>query len=245
MFENKIALVTGASSGLGASVTRQIITKGGKVFGVARTESKLENIAKELGDNFSWFAADISRPDSCKAAVNACIEHFGQLDCLINIAGQHNFRHTESVSADDWQQDLDINLSGPFFLSQAALPHLQSSKGNIVNVGSLASVQGQVYSAGYCAAKHGLIGITRALAMEFMKDDIRINAICPGGMNTEQVQNIQFPENADFDLVMRTSAVRGFMQPEEVAETILFLASDAAKAVHGAVYMVDQGKTVG
>ena len=119
------------------------------------------------------------------------------------------------------------------------------SGGNIVNVSSIAGVEGEVYSAGFCAAKHGLIGLTRALAIEFTKERLRVNAVCPGGMPTAQTTGFQAPENADWDLIMRIASPRGFVETTDVAKVIAFLASDDAAAVHGAVYRVDNGKGAG
>lgn len=144
-----------------------------------------------------------------------------------------------------WTQDLAVNLSGPFYLCRAALPHLLARGGNIVNVSSIAGVEGQAYSAGYSAAKHGLIGLTRALAVEYTADRLRVNAVCPGGMLTPQIEQFSAPENPNFDLIMRTASPRGMMLALDVANVIAFLASDAAAAVHGAVYRVDNGKGAG
>jgi NAD(P)-dependent dehydrogenase (short-subunit alcohol dehydrogenase family) len=106
-------------------------------------------------------------------------------------------------------------------------------------------VEGEVYSAGYCAAKHGLVGLTRALAVEFSKERLRVNVVCPGGMLTPQVTDFTAPDNADFKLIMRIAAPRGLMAPLDVAAVIAFLASDDAAAVHGAVYPIDNGKLAG
>ena len=103
---------------------------------------------------------------------------------LANVAGFHQMRHTTTMTDEEWDRDLAVNLNGPFYLCRAALPHLLETGGNIVNVASIAGVEGEVYSAGYCAAKHGLIGLTRALAVEYTKEKLRVNAICPGGMPT-------------------------------------------------------------
>jgi NAD(P)-dependent dehydrogenase (short-subunit alcohol dehydrogenase family) len=138
-----------------------------------------------------------------------------------------------------------VNLNGPFYLCRAAIPHLLETSGNIVNVSSIAGVEGEVYSAGYCAAKHGLIGLTRALAIEFTKGKLRVNAVCPGGMPTAQATEFQAPDNADWDLILRIASPRGFMATVDVAKAIAFLASDDAAAIHGAVYRVDNGKGAG
>jgi meso-butanediol dehydrogenase / (S,S)-butanediol dehydrogenase / diacetyl reductase len=126
-----------------------------------------------------------------------------------------------------------------------ALPHLLATGGNIVNVASIAGVEGEVYSAGYCAAKHGLIGLTRALAVEFTNEKLRVNAVCPGGMPTAQATEFEAPENADWDLILRIASPRDFMETVDVAKTIAFLASDDAAAIHGAVYRVDNGNGAG
>jgi meso-butanediol dehydrogenase / (S,S)-butanediol dehydrogenase / diacetyl reductase len=108
-----------------------------------------------------------------------------------------------------------------------------------------AGLEGQAHSAGYCAAKHGLIGLTRALAVEFTADRLRVNAVCPDGMLTPQVTDFAAPENAHYTLILRIAAPRGMMNPVDVAKAIAFLASDDAAAIHGAVYAVDNGKTAG
>ena len=193
----------------------------------------------------SYASVDIGSAQACGAAIDQCVGEWGGLDILINVAGRHQMRRTESMTVDDWAQDLAVNLNGPFHLCRAALPHLLERGGNIVNVSSIAGVEGQAYSAGYCAAKHGLIGLTRALAVEYTADRLRVNAVCPGGMLTPQIEQFTAPENPNYDLIMRSASPRGIMQPLDVANVIAFLASDAAAAVHGAVYRVDNGKGAG
>jgi NAD(P)-dependent dehydrogenase (short-subunit alcohol dehydrogenase family) len=188
---------------------------------------------------------DVASPQACEDAIEQCVREWDGLDVLINIAGRHQMRRTESMTVDDWADDLAVNLSGPFHLCRAALPHLLERGGNVVNVSSIAGVEGQAYSAGYCAAKHGLVGLTRALAVEYAADRLRVNAVCPGGMLTPQIEQFTAPENPNYDLIMRTASPRGFMQPLDVANVIAFLASDAAAAIHGAVYRVDNGKGAG
>ncbi|UXA11612.1 SDR family oxidoreductase [Mycobacterium sp. SMC-8] len=240
----KVALVTGASAGLGAATATLFAERGATVFGIARDASRMAEVFADIpGAAFS--SVDITSAAACAQAVQDCVDRFGRLDVLANIAGFHKMRHTVSMTDDDWATDLSVNLHGPFFLCRAALPHLLESGGNIVNVASIAGVEGEVYSAGYCAAKHGLIGLTRALAVEFTKERLRVNAICPGGMPTAQTTEFKAPDNADWDLIMRIASPRGFMATEDVAKTIAFLASDDAAAIHGAVYRVDNGKGAG
>jgi NAD(P)-dependent dehydrogenase (short-subunit alcohol dehydrogenase family) len=242
--QGKVALVTGASSGLGAETARLLSRQGATVFGIARDTGRLAEVFADV-EGGSYASADIGSAQACREAVDRCVQQFGGLDILINIAGRHQMRRTESMTDDEWAQDLAVNLNGPFYLCRAALPHLLQRGGNIVNVSSIAGVEGQAYSAGYCAAKHGLIGLTRALAIEYTADRLRVNAICPGGMLTPQIEQFTAPDNPNYDLIMRTASPRGMMQPLDVANVIAFLASDAAAAVHGAVYRVDNGKGAG
>ena len=243
-FENKIVLVTGASSGLGSESVRLFSRRGAKVFGIARDEDRLSEVFADIGAG-AYAIVDVTEPQACRGAVEQCVAEFGGLDVLVNIAGRHQMRRTESMSDDDWAQDLAVNLNGPFYLCRAALPHLLARGGSIVNVASIAGVEGQAYSAGYCSAKHGLIGLTRALAVEYTADRLRVNAVCPGGMMTPQIERFSAPEDTNYDLIMRSAAPRGMMQPDDVARVIGFLASDDAAAVHGAVYRVDNGKGAG
>ncbi|OBH27417.1 oxidoreductase [Mycobacterium sp. E342] len=242
--QGKVALVTGASSGLGAETARLFSRQGATVFGIGRDTARLAEVFADVG-NGCYAAVDVTSAQDCRDAVERCVREFGGLDVLVNVAGQHQMRRTESMTDDDWAHDLAVNLNGPFFLCRAALPHLLERGGNIVNVGSIAGVEGQAYSAGYCAAKHGLVGLTRALAVEYTADRLRVNAVCPGGMLTPQLEHFSAPENPNYDLIMRTASPRGMMQPADVANVIAFLASDAAAAVHGAVYRVDNGKGAG
>lgn len=241
---DKVALITGASSGLGAAVVQLFADRGASVFGIARDADRMATVFDAIPGG-KYASVDITEPAACRAAVEQCVAEFGRLDVLINVAGYHQMRHTTTMTDEEWDRDLAVNLNGPFYLCRAALPHLLETGGNIVNVTSIAGVEGEVYSAGYCAAKHGLIGLTRALAVEYTKERIRVNAICPGGMPTPQATEFTAPDNADWDLIMRIASPRGFMEAEDVAKTIAFLASDDAAAIHGAVYRVDNGKGAG
>jgi meso-butanediol dehydrogenase/(S,S)-butanediol dehydrogenase/diacetyl reductase len=244
LLQDKVALVTGASSGLGAQTAKLFSQQGATVFGIGRDTRRLADVFTGMARG-AYASVDIASAQACTDAVEQCVGEFGGLDILVNVAGKHQMRRTESMVDDDWAQDLAVNLSGPFYLCRAALPYLLERGGTIINVGSIAGVEGQAYSAGYCAAKHGLIGLTRALAVEYTADRLRVNAICPGGMLTPQIEQFSAPDNANYDLIMRTAAPRGFMQPSDVANVIAFLASDAAAAIHGAVYRVDNGKGAG
>ncbi len=242
--QDKVALVTGASSGLGAATARLLSRQGATVFGIGRDTARLAEVFADV-ERGMYRSVDVASAQACREAVEQCVHEWGGLDILVNIAGRHQMRRTELMTDDEWAEDLAVNLNGPFYLCRAALPHLLERGGNIVNVSSIAGVEGQAYSAGYCAAKHGLVGLTRALAVEYTADRLRVNAICPGGMLTPQIEHFSAPDNPNYDLIMRTASPRGMMQPTDVANVIAFLVSDAAGAIHGAVYRVDNGKGAG
>jgi NAD(P)-dependent dehydrogenase (short-subunit alcohol dehydrogenase family) len=149
----KVALITGTSAGLGAATARLFAERGASVFGIARDAERMAEVFADVpGGRFS--SVDITTPAACRQAVADCVSAFGRLDVLVNVAGFHQMRHTPTMSDDEWDRDLAVNLNGPFYLCRAALPHLLETGGNIVNVASIAGVEGEVYSAGYCAAKH-------------------------------------------------------------------------------------------
>ena len=242
--DGKVALITGRVCGARRRHRTAFRRAGRSVFGIARDADRMAVVFADVpGGKYS--SVDISDPAACRQAVADCVAEFGRLDILANVAGFHQMRHTPTMTDEEWDRDLAVNLNGPFYLCRAALAHLLESGGNIVNVSSIAGVEGEVYSAGYCAAKHGLIGLTRALAIEFTKDKLRVNAVCPGGMPTAQSTEFHAPENADWNLILRIASPRGFMETVDVAKAIAFLASDDAAAIHGAVYRVDNGKGAG
>ena len=246
-FTNKVVLVTGASSGIGSATAKRISSEGGLIFGVGRDESGLASTSNEItetGGTITTTQCDITIPQACRKSLTDCISHYGRIDVLINCAGGHVFRALHEITDETWLSDIATNLGGSFFLSQAAIPELIKNNGNIVNIGSLASIEGQPYSATYCSAKHGIIGLTKSLALEFINESIRINAVCPGGTNTPQFEKVGMPDGGNIDLIMTTAAKRGVSEPEDIASVIAFIASDDAKAIHGSVYMADLGKSI-
>lgn len=248
VFAGRSILVTGASSGLGAASVRRFAAAGGRVYAASRNADLLAEVAASCADlpgEVVFGSHDITSPDDCRAAVAGAVEAFGRLDVVVNNAGRHDFRISTEVTDDQWAHDIALNLSGAFFVAQAAIPHLLEVSGNIVNVASVAGLMGEAYSAAYTAAKHGIVGLTKALAVEYLNAPLRVNCVCPGGMNTPQVTTIEVPDGADWDLIMRVSAKRGLMDADAVAAVIAFLASDDAAAVHGSIQPVDQGHLAG
>ncbi len=247
-FAGKSILVTGASSGLGAATVRRFAAGGGQVYAASRDQAKLAEVAASCADlpgEVRFGHLDVGSPADCRAAVASAVDTYGRLDVLVNNAGRHDFRVTTDVTEQEWDTDIALNLSGAFYLCQAAIPHLLETSGNIVNVSSVAGVMGETYSAAYTAAKHGIVGLTKALAIEYLKTPLRVNCVCPGGMDTPQVQTINVPDDADWDLIMRVAAQRGMMSADSVAAVIAFIASDDASSIHGSVQLVDQGHMAG
>ena len=247
-FEGKVALVTGAASGMGRATCIRLASEGASVLGIDVNEEGLKETAEEIlgaGGTIQVRACDVSRRDQCFEAVEAAVEAFGHLDVLANVAGIVRFTRSTEMSEADWGLVMAVNISGPFYLSQAAIPHLLETGGNIVNVASNAGLMGQAYTAAYCASKGGLVQLTRSLAMEYMKQGIRINCVCPAGTDTAMNKTIDFPEDLDWKLIGRFTGMRGFAAPEDLASAIAYLASDEARSVHGSIFTVDNGMMAG
>ena len=247
-FDSKVVLVTGAASGLGRAASVRFAQEGAHVCLVDINAAGLAETARTITDAGGLcanYCGDLGLPSNCTDAVNVAIEAFGRLDVLCNVAGILRFHALADVSAEDWNKLFAVNVTAPFFMMQASMPHLVESKGNVVNVASTAAFIGQSYTAPYAATKAALLSLTKSLAMEFIKSPVRINAIAPGGMMTEMVQGLAFPEGADTDMILRYCGFRPPNTPEDIVEPLLFLASDRARAVHGACYTADNGITAG
>jgi NAD(P)-dependent dehydrogenase (short-subunit alcohol dehydrogenase family) len=244
----KAASVTGAASGLGKATALALGRAGADLWLVDINAGGLDQTAQELrslGAQATPFPADLTDPQMCREAVAAAVETYGRLDALCNVAGIVYLGHTPEMPAGRFEQLLAVNLKAPFYLMQAAIPHLLQTEGAVVNVTSTAAFVGQAYSAAYCASKAGLTHMTRTLAMEYMHKPIRFNAVAPGGMETNLTAAIEFPEGIDLSLVARYSGIRGMIEVEDVANVVAFLASPAARAFHGDCITVDKGITAG
>jgi meso-butanediol dehydrogenase/(S,S)-butanediol dehydrogenase/diacetyl reductase len=242
-FENKVALITGAGSGMGRAITIRLAQEGAAVLAVDIDEDRLEETRKTAPGTVAAWRADLSDPSACAGAVATCIDRFSRLDILGNVAGVYFPNHVSDVSVEQYRRLMAVNLDAYFFLSQAAIPRLLESGGNIVNIASNAGLQGVPYSVIYCMSKGGVIQLTRALAVEFLKSPLRVNAVAPAGTNTNLTLGVQFPAGMDPDLAARMAGFRGMTEPEEVAALFAFLASDDARSVTGAIYTIDNGLT--
>lgn len=247
-FEGKVVLVTGAARGLGRAVAEGFARRGASLFLVDVLADRLETTRAELADGGATvrtMATDIASRDACFRAVAAAVDAFGKLDVLCNVAAVLRFNHVTAIEEAEWRKVLDVNLSAPFFLAQAAIPHLIESRGNIVNVTSQAATLGTAYIVPYAVSKAALAHMTKAMAMEFINEPIRINAVAPGTMRTEIGAGVSRPDDLDMSLVQRYSGVRPPSEPEDVADVVVFAASHRARGVHGAMLIADNGVTAG
>jgi NAD(P)-dependent dehydrogenase (short-subunit alcohol dehydrogenase family) len=244
--KGKAALVTGAASGLGRATAVKLAEAGASVCLVDVNPAGLAETAALLsGVDVLVHAADLSDPAACKGAVVAAVAQFGRLNALCNVAGLIYLANSHEMPEDQWHRTIAVNLSAAFMLSQAAIPHLLEANGAIVNVASSAAFIGEAYAAAYCASKWGILGMTKAMAMEYSKKPIRINAVAPGGMVTNIAANFRPPEGCDFDLIKRFSGLRGTVEVDDVADMIALLSSDAGRGYHGACINLDAGITAG
>jgi meso-butanediol dehydrogenase/(S,S)-butanediol dehydrogenase/diacetyl reductase len=251
-FENKTALVTGAASGIGRASAQRLGGEGAALVLADINLEGAETVARAIREEFDvpataiWF--DARQPKTCREMVDKAVAALGKLDILLNIAGIFDWNHTTNFDDDAWDDVIGTDLSSLFHISKRALPHLVSAKGNIVNASSTAGLKGQAYCAAYCAAKHGVVGLTKALAVEYAGKGVRVNAVCPGGVATALSDKVVFHQTFDLQLLslVNSKLNNGAMaEPEEVAATFAYLASDEAKYITGAAYAIDGGQLAG
>jgi meso-butanediol dehydrogenase/(S,S)-butanediol dehydrogenase/diacetyl reductase len=244
----KVAFITGAARGLGREIAYALARDGHRLYLVDILAERLEATAAELreaGHEVIAREVDVSVRQQCVDAVADCVDRFGELAVLVNCAAIVGINHFTDVAEEQWNRILAVNLSGPFFLCQAALPHVIAARGNIVNVASSNGLMGTPYTGPYSATKAALISLTKTLAMEYVEEPIRVNAVCPGPMTTEIGASAIPPPTIKFDKIIRYSGQRGMGDAVDVARVVAFLASDAAAGVHGAIWTADLGTSTG
>lgn len=253
ILDGKHAVVTGGARGIGYAVAQRLLGMGATVTLVGRNAPSLIRAAADLSHHgdVAYEVADISRRGEVDAAFTQAKVRSGLIDILVNNAGQAISQPFDRTDADDWSQMIGVNLSGTFHCTQAALPDmLRGQWGRIVNVASTAGLVGYAYVSAYCAAKHGVIGLTRALALEVAKKGVTVNAVCPGYTETDIVRtaadNISRKTGMPVEQALQKLAERNpqgkLVQPDEVADVVAWLCRPGSSAINGQAIAVDGGE---
>ena len=248
--KQKVTIITGANSGIGHATALRFASEGAVVVIAARNQPRGQAVVSEIestGGNALFVPLDVRLPEQCERVIAQTISQFGRLDVVVNNAGiilrNRNVLHT---TYDEWDDTFDINVKGTFNMSKVALPHLITSRGNIVNMSSYLGLVGATGLAAYCASKGAIIQLTRAMALDHAADGIRVNCVCPGSVHTPMIEAAweQYGEGAE-QLWKNKHPVGRVARADEVADAILYLASSESSFVTGVALPVDGGITAG
>lgn len=246
-FDGRTAIVTGAASGIGRATAMRLAADGAHVGCLDQADAIEETVEaiRASGGTATGGRVDVRDEDSVAAAVTAVEAELGPTRILANVAGVLRFAHTTELEVAEWDLLIDVNLKGPFLMARATIPSMLANGGGaITNVASSAGMFGQAFMAHYCASKGGVVLMTKSLAWEYLKRDIRVNAIAPSGVKTAMTGQVDFPEGIDFGLIAKTMAVDNkMMPPEDPAALIAFLSSDEAASINGAIIPIDHAVT--
>lgn len=258
MLAGKKAIVTGSTSGIGLAIARSLAAKGADValnsFGDRDEDhAAAAQIASDHGVKAVYVQADMSKPDECRALIDNAGKALGGVDILVNNAGIQHVAPAEKFPPERWDAIIAINLSSAFHTAAAALPAMQQANwGRIVNIASAHGLVGSIHKSAYVAAKHGVVGLTKVLALENAEAGITCNAVCPGFVLTplveKQIEDLMSEKDLDRDTVVRElmlykQPTREFATAEQIGETVVFLCSDAAAQITGTTLSVDGGWT--
>ncbi len=246
----RVAIVTGAAGGIGQETARVLHAAGARValFDLANPETLAAGL--DASGESAWSdALDVTRADAVEAAVAAVQEHFGRLDVLFNGAGVIRRKTVVELSEDEWDWVMNVNVKATFLLSRAAIPRMkQGGGGSIINVGSGWGLKGGPRAAAYCASKAAVVNLTRAMAIDHGPDGIRVNAVCPGDIDTPMLRQEAHEVGEALSAFLAEAAVRPLArlgQPLDVARAVLYLASDWSSWVTGTTLVVDGGGLAG
>lgn len=237
------AVVTGASSGIGAAVARRVVSEGGQVALLSRRADALADLAAELGSAATAISMDVSDSSSVASALDAAVQSLGEFSLVVNCAGTVDIAALEDTTDEVWSRAISVNLSGTFYVCREAASRMTT--GSIVNLGSDLSMLGMSQYVAYCASKAGVIGITKALAVELAPRGIRVNAVCPGAVDTPMLRSelAWFPNpEASMASALERIPLGRFAEPNEVAHAVLFL--HEASFATGTSLVLDGGTTV-
>lgn len=241
----KSALVTGAASGIGAATALRLAAEGATVLAVDLNAEGLkvtvDALPAEATGSITAHVADVSDEQAVADAVALAVETGGGLDIVANIAGILRAAHSAEHSLDLWDQVIRVNLTSTFLVCRAALPHLEDGGGVIINSASTSAEFGHPWMAAYAASKGGIAALTHTLSVEYSKRGVRVAAIAPGSVRTGMTKGLDFPEDADFDLVGRIMSPIGPGDPAAVASVVALLASDDGAHISGEIIRIDGG----
>jgi meso-butanediol dehydrogenase/(S,S)-butanediol dehydrogenase/diacetyl reductase len=241
-FNDRVAIVTGGASGMGAATARRLAAGGANVMIVDRNGELAQAVATEVGG--MAIVGDVADSSFCNGAIAAALERHGGLHVLVNAAGVIVRASGEDTTDEQWAKIMGVNVSGTFFMCRAALRVMKTSGGGaIVNFGSIWGDLGSAGAAAYCASKGAVHNLTRALAMDHAADGIRVNAVCPGEVNTPMLQSERAEAVTDqlLTAIAATVPMGRLADPDEIARVVCFLASDDASYMTGALVSVDAG----
>ena len=251
--QNRHAVVTGGGQGIGAAITRLLVAQGANVTVLGRKLETVQTLAAGQPQQMHAVTADVSDAEQVQAAFASARQRFGPIAILVNNAGQASSAPFLKTDAALWNQMLAVNLTGTMLCTQAAVPDMLAAKwGRVVNIASTAGLAGYAYVAAYCAAKHGVVGLTRALALEFAKKGLTVNAVCPGYTETDIVRDSianVVAKTGRTEVQARAEFTAGnpqgrLVQADEVADTVAWLCGPAASAITGQSIAVCGGEVM-
>jgi NAD(P)-dependent dehydrogenase (short-subunit alcohol dehydrogenase family) len=249
--QDKVALVTGSSVGIGEAIAKRFANEGASVaINYKSNDDGAARVVKEITDGGGVaqpFKADVSKVPEIERLVQTVIDEFGRIDVLVNNAGVFRTVPVMETTEEIWDEQLDLNLRGYFFMVKTLVPHFrENGGGKVISISSIAGTGAFPNCPGYCASKGGVVNMTKALAAELGKDKINVNSIAPGNVATPLNAHLRAPGNEDYVKLMETLTPTGisFMDPDDMTGAAVFLATEDSKMVHGETILVDAGWSV-